>query len=68
MAFSSLDDFLAMGGYGFYVWLAYGVSFLALIFLVLSTINKKNKIVKVVKQRVLRQQRIKHAQNMEGTL
>jgi heme exporter protein D len=26
MAFSSVSDFFAMGGYGFYVWLAYGVS------------------------------------------
>lgn len=68
MAFSSVGDFLAMGGYGFYVWLAYSVSFLALIFLVLSTINRRNKIVKTVKQRALRQQRIKNAQNMEGTL
>lgn len=68
MAFSSIGDFFAMGGYGFYVWLAYGVSFFALIILVLNTINKKNKIVKTVKQRALRQQRIKNAQDMEGTL
>jgi len=28
MAFDSLSDFLAMGNHGFYVWLAYGLTFL----------------------------------------
>ena len=26
MYFESISDFIAMGGHGFYVWLAYGVS------------------------------------------
>lgn len=28
--FNSISDFFAMGGYGFYVWLAYGISFAAI--------------------------------------
>lgn len=27
--FDSISDFFAMGGYGFYVWLSYGLTFLA---------------------------------------
>lgn len=28
---NSFDEFLVMGGYGFYVWTAYGISFVVLI-------------------------------------
>ncbi|WP_354623997.1 heme exporter protein CcmD [Psychromonas sp. MME2] len=68
MAFSSISDFFAMGGYAFYVWLAYGISFLALLVLIINTRAKKKKILVTVKQRLLRQQRIKDAQNVEGSL
>lgn len=68
MAFSSVADFFSMGGYGFYVWLSYSISFLSLIILIINTRNKKNKIFKRVRQRLARQQRIANAQNREGTL
>lgn len=68
MAFDSISEFFAMGGYGFYVWLAYGLTFLALIILVVNSVAKKNKIFKDVEQRLSREQRIKKAQNMENTL
>jgi len=32
MYFNSFEDFIAMGGHGFYVWLCYAVSLSALIF------------------------------------
>jgi heme exporter protein D len=68
MAFESISDFIAMGGYGFYVWLSYGLTFLVLLILVVNSVAKKNKILKNVAQRLSREQRIKKAQNMEGTL
>ena len=68
MAFDSISEFIAMGGYGFYVWLSYGLTFLALIILIINSVAKKNKILKEVEQRYLREQRIKNAQNMENTL
>lgn len=68
MAFSSVADFFSMGGYGFYVWLSYGLSFASLIILIINTQNKKNKIFKIVRQRLARQQRIDDAQNSEGIL
>jgi len=68
MAFSSLSDFIAMGGYSFYVWLAYGVSLLSLAVLIFSTVSKRKKIFYQVEQRLLREQRIKAAEKREGTL
>ena len=68
MAFASLSDFIAMGGYSFYVWLAYGVSLLSVVFLVINTVSKRKKIFNQVEQRLLREQRIKAAENKEGIL
>lgn len=68
MAFDSFADFVAMGGYGFYVWLSYGLTFFALIILIVNSVSKKNKILKNVEQRIAREQRIKEAKDMEGTL
>jgi heme exporter protein D len=68
MAFSSIADFFAMGGYGFYVWLAYGISFLSLAILIINTVSKRKQILNNVNKRVARGHRIRQAKNMEGTL
>ena len=68
MAFTSLSDFIAMGGYSFYVWLAYGVSFLSVILLITNSIVKRKKIFHQVEQRIQREQRIKAAENRENIL
>jgi heme exporter protein D len=68
MAFESFGEFIAMGGYGFYVWLSYGLTFLALGILVVNSVAKKNKILKSVEQRLSREQRIKKAKDLKGTL
>lgn len=68
MAFDSLNDFFAMGGYGFYVWLAYGLSFLSLAVLIINTLYAKHKLLKRVSLRLAREQRIKNAQNNQEGL
>ena len=68
MAFNSFADFFAMGGYGFYVWLAYGISLACLILLIFNTLVTRKKIIKVVTERIAREQRIKKAKNTKGTL
>jgi heme exporter protein D len=68
MAFNSLADFFAMGGYGFYVWLSYGISFLVLAVLIINTLTKRKKILKTVTQRIGREERIKKAKNRKDTL
>lgn len=51
MYFHSLADFLAMGGHGFYVWTAYGIALVVVLwhFVWLHHQNRQ------IKQRILRQ-------------
>lgn len=58
MAFSSFSEFLNMGGYAFYVWLAYGISLLSVLLLIIDSINKRKKIFSNVSKRLQREQRI----------
>ncbi|MCK5819461.1 MAG: heme exporter protein CcmD [Psychromonas sp.] len=68
MAFHSLVGFLHMGGYAFYVWLAYGIAMLSIVILVVNTLMETHKIKRFVKKRMLRDKRIQKAQKMEGAL
>ena len=43
--FASISDFFAMGGYGFYVWLAYGITFLAVALLVWQSKRETRRIL-----------------------
>jgi heme exporter protein D len=43
MNWGSLSDFLAMGGYGSYVWGSYGVTALCILLEVLSLKSRKEK-------------------------
>jgi len=52
MAFDSLRDFILMGGYGFFVWLSFGVTFLALAGLFLQSLWARKQL----KQACLKQQ------------
>ncbi|MFZ7274211.1 heme exporter protein CcmD [Avibacterium avium] len=60
MFFESVSDFLNMGGYGFYVWLSYGVSFLAIAGLILQGVMSKKKLINEIKRE---QQRAQYEQN-----
>ncbi len=44
MHWNSLSDFLAMGGYGFYVWASFGLTFLAMAIEV-WLLNKRRKLI-----------------------
>lgn len=57
--FSSLSDFLAMGDYAFFVWLAYGVSFTALGILVASCLTQRKRVIKQISQKQAREARLK---------
>ncbi|WP_206483401.1 heme exporter protein CcmD [Thalassotalea sp. G2M2-11] len=61
MQFSSLADFIAMGGHGFYVWLSYGVSAALLLGLVITSISNNKRIIKQIQQRQQREQKLKQA-------
>ncbi|KTF16203.1 heme exporter protein CcmD [Pseudoalteromonas sp. H105] len=61
MQFDSFSDFIAMGGYGFYVWLSFGACALILLGILLSSLNDTKRILSSVKQQADREQRIKQA-------
>ena len=61
MQFDSLSDFIAMGGYGFYVWLSFGTCALILLGILLSSLNDTKRILASVQQQADREQRIKQA-------
>ena len=59
MQFDSFKDFLDMGGYAFYVWLSYGVTFGCLATLITLSIRKKRKVLIEIAKKITREQRLK---------
>lgn len=68
MYFETFSDFLAMGGYGAYVWGAFGITFLSMLILIASSMMTGKKIIQEVKNKQQRQARIEAAKNLENTL
>lgn len=68
MQFESISEFFAMGGYGFYVWLAFGVSALAMLAIVIDSVIKRNVIFKSVARQNARQQRRQAAKEVTERL
>ncbi len=58
MFFETWSDFFNMGGYGFYVWLSYGLSFLAILILAVQSYRGKGEILREVKREQAREQRL----------
>ena len=56
MAFDSLADFLHMGRHGLYVWSTYGISFVALTGLFVTTRLHRAQLKKQLKKRYKREQ------------
>lgn len=61
MQFDSISAFFDMGGYGFFVWLSYGVTFAALALLVFSSITGHKKIKLQIIQRQKREEKLRQA-------
>lgn len=57
--FNSLSDFFAMGGYGFYVWLSYGITFLVIGLLVWQSRREIKQTLKLAKKEAAREARLK---------
>ncbi|WP_228729924.1 heme exporter protein CcmD [Shewanella avicenniae] len=56
--FQSVSDFFNMGGYGFYVWLSYGVAYGALAILIGFTMTRKGRVLKEIAAKAKREQRL----------
>ncbi len=68
MHFETFSDFLAMGGYATYVWFAFGITFLALFWIVFASLGKRRQLLKEIEQKMAREQRIEKAKKLENTL
>ncbi|PJG60634.1 heme exporter protein CcmD [Aeromonas cavernicola] len=68
MHFASFSDFLAMGGYAFYVWLSFGLTLLCLVGIVITTRMKTRSLLNELRTKQAREARRKAAQQMENTL
>ncbi|MGL4776379.1 MAG: heme exporter protein CcmD, partial [Aeromonas veronii] len=45
MHFASFSDFMAMGGYAFYVWLSFGLTLVCLVGIIISTRMKTRSLL-----------------------
>lgn len=68
MYFTTWSDFIAMGGYAGYVWGGFGITYLSMAILWFMSINRRNTLMKEVKNKIKRQERIEAAKHMENTL
>lgn len=67
MFFQTWSDFLDMGGYGFYVWLSYGISLVAVIALIVQSVKQRKAVLKQVLREEQREARLQQA-NKGNTL
>ncbi|OOF59674.1 heme exporter protein CcmD [Rodentibacter myodis] len=70
MFFQTWNDFFNMGGYGFYVWLAYSISFIAIIALAVQSVKQRKTVLRNVLREAQREARLQqaHRSNKETTL
>ncbi len=68
MFFQTWNDFFNMGGYGFYVWLSYGISLVAIVALVVQTIKQHKTVLQSVLREAQREVRLQQADNKGDTL
>ncbi|OOF35708.1 heme exporter protein CcmD [Rodentibacter heidelbergensis] len=59
MFFQTWSDFFNMGGYGFYVWLSYGISFIAIVALIIQSIKQRKSVLRNVQRETQREARLK---------
>ncbi|ABZ78647.1 Heme exporter protein D (CcmD) [Shewanella halifaxensis HAW-EB4] len=63
MQFDSISEFINMGGYAFYVWLAYGVTFFSLGTLVVLSVKQKRKVLVEIAKKIQREERLKETRS-----
>lgn len=64
--FASWSEFLAMGGYAFYVWLSFGVTVLLLIWLALYSQNRQQRFIRQLASSQAREARVRAHQQQES--
>jgi heme exporter protein D len=65
MQFDSFSAFIDMGGYGFYVWLSYGVATALLLILIFSSITGHKQVIKSIAQRKQREDKLRQVRKQQ---
>ncbi|MAD74910.1 MAG: heme exporter protein CcmD [Rheinheimera sp.] len=65
MHFQSFSEFLAMGGYGFFVWLSFGITYLLLLGLITVSVYQQHQFKQQLKATIAREQRVKQYQEQQ---
>jgi len=64
MQFTSFNDFINMGGYGFYVWLSFGATAFILTLLVINSKAGHLQVIKKIAQRKQREDKLNEARKL----
>ncbi len=67
MMFDSFSAFIDMGGYGFYVWLSYGVAAALLIVLTITSVTSHKRVIKNIAQRKLREDKLRQVRKQRDS-
>jgi len=59
MQFESFSAFLNMGGYGFYVWLSFGISTVLILALIISSLMGHKQVIKNIAMRQQREDKLR---------
>ena len=65
MQFDSFSAFIDMGGYGFYVWLSYGVATALLLILIFSSVTGHKQVIKNIAQRKQREDKLRQVRKQQ---
>jgi heme exporter protein D len=65
MQFDSFSAFIDMGGYGFYVWLSYGVTAALLLILILTSVTGHKQVIKNIAQRKQREDKLRQVRKQQ---
>jgi heme exporter protein D len=65
MQFDSFSAFIDMGGYGFYVWLSYGVTTALLLILILTSVTGHKQVIKNIAQRKQREDKLRQVRKQQ---
>jgi heme exporter protein D len=61
MSFSNWQEFLAMGGYGFYVWASFGLTALVLVAIMLAPVQRHRALQRDLARQARRTGRENHS-------
>lgn len=65
MQFDNFADFIAMGGHGFYVWLAYALTAAILVFNIVQPVVRRRRLIKEQSQRLRREKASRNRNRQE---